>query len=115
MSATSITGKGKGYTKTPTSKQLAILSQAPSILITGTANSGGMTSPPGYNNIIIFPKPLQGPSSNYVVIITTQNGGASYVTSMDEQNGNFIGFHFATEVECTIMYLVSKIGVRPIV
>jgi hypothetical protein len=112
MTAASVTGKGPGSAKTPNSKELTILSNAPSILFSGTAESSGITSPPGVNNVVVFPTPLPGPSSNYIVITTTQNGGASYITSMDESNGNFIGFHFSTEVECTTMYIVTKIGTK---
>jgi len=118
MTAHSVTGKGPGSSNKPTSKELAMLANGPAILIAGTAEiNGGITSPPSSsNNTIVFPKALPGGSENYVVILTTLNGGYVYISDLDEDaDGNFSGFSAIAESECTLMYMVSKVGVRPTV
>jgi hypothetical protein len=115
MGASTSTGKGFGNSNGLTTKELAILANAPSILIAGIAESDGTPlSPTGMTGEAVFPRTLAGGAENYVVILTTQNGGYAYVVEMNEDNhGDFSGFTFFAEVECTVMYIVSKIGVRP--
>lgn len=82
------------------------------IQLTGTVEAGLLpTSPPqpGWNSVT-FPKPLTGGSENYVVMITTMNGGSAYVSDTYEVNGNFSGFSFIAETDCTLMYMVAKVG-----
>ena len=114
MAASSVTGKGIGASDKPTSKELATIGNGPSILIAGTIESeGGMSSPPSSSNTVVFPNALPGAASKYIVILTTLNGGYAYVTHKDETDGNFVGFDFVTEADCTLMYIVTKIGSKP--
>jgi hypothetical protein len=115
MGASSATGKGSGSSNKLTSKELASLSTGPSILIAGAVEAQQTaSSPPTTGNVVVFPEPLPGGAENYVVILTTQNAGNAYVSDMNEDgSGNFSGFDFVIEADGTLMYLVSKIGVRP--
>lgn len=122
MPATSVTGRGLGSSKKYTVKDLAILANGPAIHIAGSVESGSNdssppSSPPGpdYIATVTFPSPLEGSSDNYVISLTTQNGGYAYVIEMLESNGNFSGFSLATEAEGTVMYLVVSKGSRPII
>lgn len=117
MGASSITGVGQGASNKLTTKELSILAKAPTIVVAGHAESdGGNMSPPSYGNSVTFPNPLEGGTENYVVMLTTQNGGYAYVNEMNEDSdGNFTDFSFITESDCTLMYIVSKTGIRPIV
>ncbi len=115
MSGASTTGRGPGASGQPTTKTLAILANAPSILISGVlpTEEDEATSPPTPLGSVTFPEPLPGGAENYVVLLTTHNGGYAYVTDTDEVDGDFSGFSFNTQYECDCMYLVTKIGVRP--
>lgn len=119
MAAQSVTGSGLGSSGKLTSKELATLAMGPSIQIAGTIQTedGVGSSPPSPEvNSVTFPKALNGGSENYAVILTTLNGGVSYVTNLDEDDdGNFSGFSFATESDCTLMYIVVKVGQRQVV
>lgn len=117
MGASSVTGKGHGSAHKsfkPTLVGLNAISNGPNVCIAGYAESGVSDgSSPATGNLIVFSQPLPGNSDNYVVLITTLNGGHGYVTDMDEnENGDFVGFTFITEAECTIMYMITKVGKR---
>lgn len=117
MGAQSVTGTGAGASNKLTTKELSALANGPAVQIAGVVESTDsiLSSPPtpGVNSVT-FPRALTGGSENYIVLLTTLNGGLSYVTDMDEDaNGNFSGFSFSTESECTLMYMVVKIGQRP--
>jgi hypothetical protein len=116
MTASSTTGVGRGSSNKATVKELSALANAPSILIAGVVESEGIAASPPADpgNEVVFPTPIIGGSENFIVLLTTQNGGYAYITSMNENDdGNFSGFNFATESECTLMYLVTKIGQKP--
>ena len=115
MAASSATGTGTGSCEKPTTKELAAFANGPSILIAGygASSESEITSPPSPAGSIRFPSPLPGGSENYVVSITTIAGGNAFVYDMIENdNGDFIGFGFATEEECDFMYLVVKAGIK---
>lgn len=118
MGATSVTGtSGVGESKKLTTKELSIMANAPSIIFTGTietVDAVGSTSPP-LGNIanVIFPYPLEGDHSKYVVLLTTISGGFGQVTDFEDTDNGFEGFTIYTEAECTTMYLVAKIGSKP--
>jgi hypothetical protein len=118
MGATSVTGKGTGSSEKYTTKQLAILANGPTIFIAAYAESLEIPdlSPTSFGATVLFPIPfLTGPSTNYVVHITTINGGKAYVTNMRETNGIFVGFDFQTESVCSAMYSVMDVGIKPAV
>lgn len=113
MGATSTQGVGSGQANKPSINDLAYLSNAPSILIAGRVESGPLSSPPIETGIVTFNQPLPGSPDNYVVTLTTLNGGTAYVALMsDDSNGNFSGFICVAEAECTVMYIVTKVGER---
>lgn len=118
MGATSVTGTGPGASEKYTTKQLAILANGPSILITGYADSIEIpnVSPTAFGGTVLFPRPYYpGDSSNYIVNLTTIQGGAAFVSDMIESGGNFIGFDFQTESECSVMFSVMNVGIKPAV
>lgn len=115
MGATSPTGvSGSGDTGKFTTKELAILANAPSILFTGIVHGEVVASPPANLTEVTFPYPLPGGEDNYVVMLTTISGGSAYVIDRDEdEDGNFVSFTLAVESECDVMYLVARVGSRP--
>ena len=115
MAASSVTGTGPGASNKLTTTELASLANGPTICLTGYVESEDIaTSPATIGNTIVFPQVLPGSSDDYVVLLTTLNGGYAYVTDMDENDdGDFIGFSFGTEAECSMMYLVAKAGIKP--
>lgn len=116
MGASSVTGvSGPGASKKYTTKELAILSNGPIIQVAGTVESDVVpSSPPSESGTVTFPEPLQGPASNYVIMLTTRNGGNAYVNQMfEDDNDNFTGFNFVTEADCTVMYTVINTGFKP--
>lgn len=117
MTASSVTGRGTGDSNKYTSKNLAILANGPAIYVAGKVESEDLpVSPPSIGNEVVFPNPLAGGPDHYIVMLTTQNSGYAYVDEMNENDdGDFTGFTFVTEAEGTLMYLVVKVGVRPIV
>lgn len=117
MGASSVTGVGIGDSNKFTTKELSILANAPAIVAAGHVESTAvMSSPPSNGNTVEFPNPLQGSASNYVVMLTSQNGGIAYVNELNENDdGNFTGFSFVTEADCNLMYLVANAGNRPVV
>jgi hypothetical protein len=113
MAASSVTGTGPGASNKVTTKQLAVLANGPTILIAGTVEAAEVvSSPPTNGGTITFPEVLAGSSDDYVVLLTTQNGGSAYVSAMHEVSGNFSGFTYVTEEECTAMYMVTKCGYK---
>lgn len=116
MGASSVTGVGLGQANKPTLRDLSVLANGPQIVITGIAASADLeTSPPSNGGTVVFPAPLSNPSTDYVVMLTTVNGGDAYVTDLDEEDGLFSGFDFVTESECDVMYCVMNIGIRPVI
>ena len=118
--ATSVTGvSGAGTSGKYTTTELAILANGPSIFFTGIievdgSSSSPPSSPPSSTNTLVFPYALVGGAEHYVVLLTTLNGGAAYVTDTDEDSdGNFIGFSLIAEADCSVMYLVANAGIRP--
>lgn len=117
MGASSVTGKGLGSSKKLTGKELSSLANGPKIYFSGIiAGESVPTSPPSSNmNTVVFPYALEGGAENYVVMLTSINGGYTYITDLDETDGNFTGFSFAVEEESDVMYMVVDCGIRPIV
>lgn len=116
MTASSVTGTGKGDSNKLTVNGLSALENGPVIYIVGTdeSESGFLPlSPPSPGNIVTFPEALPGSSDNYCVFLTSQNGGYTYTVELLETNGNFSGFSYVSESICTVMYMVARKGVRP--
>lgn len=122
MGASSVTGvSGPGVAGKATTNELSQWANGPQILIAGiVASSGVPSSPPSEGNTVTFQHPLPGLGEEHVVILTTLNGGAAYVTDMDDhdldgddEDDHFVGFSFMTEEECDVMYIVTKVGQRP--
>lgn len=115
MAGTSVTGVGVGSAERQSIHELTILANAPAIIFAGTVESTAeeISSPPTAYNYVVFPYAL-GDMDNYVILLTTLNAGAVYVSDRDEdEEGNFTGFSFVAETEGTVMYIVSRIGSRP--
>jgi len=117
MGAQSATGTGLGSSKKVTTKELAILANAPSILVADAVDlSDGVSSPPTPSARIVLTNPLPGSHVNYVVMITSLNAGTVYVSDMsDNDNDNFSEFSVIGEAEGSCMYFISKVGIRPII
>ena len=121
MGATTATGTeaGPGASNKPTTTELAIQANGPKIVFTGIVDSSGggespPSSPPAATNTVSFPYSLIGGMDKYVILLTSVNGGDAYVSDRDEdEDGNFIGFSFVSEVEGLVMYLVAEVGVKP--
>ena len=116
MAASSSTGRGIGLANSLDIMELnSIARGGPNLIFTGISEGESLvTSPPGGNNNILFPYKLPGGSSNYVVILTSLNGGYSYVSSKSEDDdGYFTGFSFIVESDGEIMYMVATIGSKP--
>lgn len=117
MGATSVTGLGLGSCGKPTMKELSSLHQGPDIIFTGiTAASEVPSSPPssGFNEVIL-PYVLEGGADKYVVLLTSIGGGDVFVAEMNEDDdGNLIGFTITAEADCDVMYLVAKVGTKPL-
>lgn len=116
MGAQSVTGTGLGSAGKLTTKELAILANAPSILVAGRIDvdaEDAITSPPSTTNTVFLNPPLPGGNENYVVIVTGLNTGATYIGAMfDNDDGDFYKFVIFSEGEGTCMYLVTKAGSR---
>lgn len=113
MGASSVTGTGMGSCGKPTTVELAAWANAPAIMIAGrTDTTEIVSSPPTQGAVITLPTPLPGGADSYAVILTSLNGGSTYVADMTEEDGNFTSFTFVSESEGTVMYIVVKIGVR---
>lgn len=83
MAGTSVTGKGIGDSAKPTTDQLAVFANGPSILIAGTVEvEEGISSPPSSGiGTVVFPKALPGPVTDYVVILTGIGTGAVQIAA----------------------------------
>lgn len=104
MTASSVTGVGSGSVESITTQSL----NKTNIIFAGKAESGGpLLSPSGYGGTCVFPSPLLGSADSYVVVITTLNGGSSYISALNVTSNSFLGFDFVTEYECEIMYIVT--------
>lgn len=104
MTASSVTGIGSGSVESVSTQSL----NKTNIIFAGKAKSGGPAfSPSGYGGTCVFPSPLLGSADSYIVIITTLNGGSSYVSSLNVTSNSFLGFDFVTEYESEIMYIVT--------
>lgn len=114
MGATSVTGIGSGSSDKYTTTQLAILANGPSIIITQYTEAVTLpVSPSGFGGEVEFPIGLcPGPATNYIVNLTTINGGAAWITSMTETDGNFASFTFQTDAECFVMFQVVTVGIQ---
>lgn len=115
MSATTTQGTGAGDSRKWTTNELSILANGPSIIFSGLAEYADIpTSPPSTSNSVTFPYALPGGADKYIVMLTSINGGATYVVDRDEDSdGNFTGFTFGVESDSVVMYMVAKVGARP--
>lgn len=116
MTASSVTGTGLGDAGKPTTNQLSILSNGPSIIFSGVVETvEGIASPPDIAaNTVVFPYTLPGGAEKYVILLTTLNGGSAYLSSINEdEDGTVHGFSVQSEAEGTVMYMVTKAGTRP--
>jgi hypothetical protein len=116
MSATTSQGTGHGVAVKPTINELATLvNTGPNILFTGIVASGGVSSPPVETGVVVFPYALTGAANQYVILLTTLNGGKAYVSDVSETESGFLGFTCIAESECDVMYMVATIGARPLI
>ena len=114
MTASSVTGVGPGSSNKIGTRELAILTNGPAILMAGYVEvEGGIASPPSALTVVTLPRPLAGGAENYIVLLTTLNGGTAYITDMGEDGGNFTDFTITAESDCSVMYMVVKTGIRP--
>lgn len=114
MGATSATGTGPGASDKLTTNGLSILANGPSIIYTGSVEIvSEPTSPPIAGATVLFPVPLPGPASGYVVLLTGISTGATWVVDLLEDVSNFTGFVAVGEFEGTVMYLVANVGIKP--
>lgn len=109
MGAYSVTGVGVGSSQDHPNNTL-------NIAVAGylTAVTTLNTSPSTNGGTVRFPYPLQNSPNEYTVILTSLNGGAAYVSSLDEIDDRFIGFSVITSYPCQVMYIVVKNGFKPI-
>lgn len=124
MGASSTTGvSGVGDSNQATTKDLSRWELGPQILLAGIATSielDASASPPSYGGTVILPEPLLGLGEEHVVLLTTLNGGAAYIVDMndedldgDDEDDHFTEFTFRTDSDCDVMYIVTKVGIRP--
>jgi len=123
MSISSITGvSGRGATQQPTTNDLSRWANGPQIILTGVVETAenDAFSPPTPSATVTLPIPQPGLGEDYVVILTTINGEHAYIIDMDdddldddEEDDHFVGFTLLSDVECQVMYLVTKVGIRP--
>lgn len=117
MGATSATGVGLGSSNKRNINDLDTIANGPSIMFSGIVEADDTlpTSPPAYGNTVEFPYALNGSANNYVIMLTSINGGYAYVSDRDENgDGNFSGFTFIAEYESSVMYVVISVGSRPV-
>lgn len=115
MAATTSQGTGAGAADKPSINELATLvNVGPNIIFAGSVESGAaLSSPPAQLGVVVFPYTLAGDSSEYVILLTTINGGYAYVAAVNESEDGFRGFTCLAESECTVMYMVASVGTRP--
>jgi len=113
----SVTGVGLGACNKFTTKELAILANGPSIMLSGRAEATeSIEINPPMTAITVTFSPLPGSHTNYNVVITGINTGHVYVATMtDDDDGNFSEFTAITESEGTCMYVIINNGIRPTV
>jgi hypothetical protein len=117
MGAQSATGVGYGAADRLNSTKIEALAIAPTIIFTGFGESIETmpASPPAIGNVVYFPYPLPGSPDKYVVMLTSLNSGAAYIADrLENDNDDFIGFTFYSEAPGQIMYLVAKVGTKPV-
>lgn len=121
MGASSVTGTGLGSSDKATVNDLSRWANGPTIFLSGIVETveSDVLSPPTPVATVTLPTPLPGLGEDYVVILTTLSGGAAYVWDMDDddldgdnEDDHFVGFSIASESECDVMYLVTKVGQR---
>lgn len=113
MAASSVTGTGPGSVEFYNSQQLTgIVSGPGNIIFSGQAQSEEelMISPPSNLATVNFQSFLPGVASDYLVFLTTINGGWGQVVNMFEDGGMVTGFMCMTEFPCTFNYMVIKSG-----
>lgn len=122
MAGSSVTGKGNGEANKPSVKELSILANSgPNLIFAGivstvSEDASPPSSPPSPSNYITvnFPYALTGPSTDYVVLLTSINGGLVYIIDLaEDDDGNFSGFTALVESESDVNYLVVSKGIRP--
>lgn len=113
MGATSTEGRGPGAVNPVSTADLSKdWTLSPTIIFTGIFETEEvLSSPPSVLNEVVFPYALIGGPNNYVVMLTTINGGKAYIISRTEDAyGNFTGFTAGVESDCNCMYLVARVG-----
>jgi len=115
MGASSVTGKGGGSAGKLTTKELSALAVGPAIYAAGVIAAQDISSSPPMSsfNEVVLPNPLPGGSDAYIVMLTSLNGGDSYVVLMNEEDGYFTGFVVGVETSSDVFYMVVKKGFRP--
>lgn len=123
MSISSVTGvSGRGATQQATMNDLSRWANGPQIILSGSVETveSGPLSPPAPNATVTLPIPQPGLGEDYVVILTPINGEYAYVYDMDDddlddddEDDHFVGFSIISDVECRVMYIVTKVGIRP--
>ena len=114
----SVTGVGQGSCDKLTVKELTILANGPSILVSGRVDLSEdfPVNPPSPTANVVLSQPLPGSCVNYVVQVTGLNVGLVYVAEMsDDGNGNFYSFRLIGDNEGTCMYSIIPVGFRPVV
>lgn len=115
MGAYSVTGTGPGSVEYYNNQQLTNIAIGPaSIVYVGKVDTSNdiIISPPANLATVYFQNPLPDGSVNYSIFLTTVNGGSSQVVAFFEDGGLFTGFVCSSEFECTINYMVVRIGSR---
>ena len=128
MGASSVTGvSGPGVSGKATTNELSQWANGPSILIADIVSADGNigisppSSPPAAGATVVFAKPLEGTSDNFIVILTPIGGTGAFVGNLldddldgDSIDDHFIGFTINAESDCDVMYIVLKKGQRVI-
>lgn len=114
MGASNTEGRGHGIANRLSPRELTSLANGPVLYFTGISAGSDIpaSSPPSIGNTVTFPYPLTGGADNYVVLLTTANAGAVYVSDLLESGGNFTGFEFVSEADGDVMYLVAGVGTK---
>lgn len=112
----SVMGTGLGGSDKYTTKELAILSNGPSILVAGQVELAEdfLVNPPTPTATVTLGVPLPGSKSNYVVLVTGLNVDSIYVATMTNNgDGDFASFRVIGSQEGICMYAIMKIGNKP--
>jgi len=114
MGASSTTGvSGAGDSNKATVKHLSRWALGPQIILAGIAGCHVESIEGQFIGTVVFPEPLPGSGEEHVVVLTTLNGGTAYVLDMDTENDHFTGFITIADNDCDVMYIVTKVGIRP--